>query len=130
MIHRCAFLQPMEVMDMLDRLYVKFDELSNKHELFKVPLEHVISVAALMVSLMVSQKRNDESAFSPLLLQVETIGDAYMAVANLAKKQPNHAARVARFALDAIEAANSVPILVCCDASVTIRMPLSTAAKQ
>ena len=62
------------------------------------------------------------------LLQVETIGDAYMAVANLAKKQPDHAARVARFALDAIEAANSVPILVRCNAS-TICMPLSTAAK-
>ena len=51
-----------------------------------------------------------------------------MAVANLAKKQPDHAARVARYALAAIKAANAVPILVRCDASVTIRMPWNTAA--
>ena len=47
------------------------------------------------------------------MTQVETIGDAYMAVANLVKPQEkDHAARIVRFALDAVEAANAVPIKV------------------
>jgi len=70
-------LMPVDVMNMLDRLYRKFDALASKHDIFKV----------------------------------ETIGDAYMAVTNLVKSQgEDHAARIARFALDAIEAANSVPV--------------------
>ena len=47
------------------------------------------------------------------IMQVETIGDAYMAVANLVKNQAaDHAARIARFAIDVVEAANSVPVKV------------------
>ena len=42
----------------------------------------------------------------PLTLQVETIGDAYMVVGNLRKQHADHAARVGRFAIDAIQAAN------------------------
>ena len=38
--------------------------------------------------------------------QVETIGDAYMVVGNLRKQHADHAARVGRFAIDAIQAAN------------------------
>ena len=54
------------VMDMLDRLYLRFDRLSTEHGLFKV----------------------------------ETIGDAYMAVANLPEPvQHDHARRVAEFAI-------------------------------
>eukprot|EP00049_Salpingoeca_infusionum_P008184 m.132642 g.132642 ORF g.132642 m.132642 type:complete len:578 (+) comp13940_c0_seq1:2404-4137(+) len=44
------------------------------------------------------------------LFKVETIGDAYMAVTNLIKQQSDHAARIARFAQEAIEAANSTMI--------------------
>lgn len=44
--------------------------------------------------------------------QVETIGDAYMAVANLAQPQADHALRVARFAFGAVAAANAVPVKV------------------
>ena len=46
----------MEVMDMLDRLYVEFDALSNTHGLFKVPLEQIrllllfVSVVARLVT--------------------------------------------------------------------------------
>lgn len=62
---------------MLDRLYQKFDELSSKHDLYKV----------------------------------ETIGDAYMAVTNLVKDQPDdHCKRVASFAIDALKAANDTLI--------------------
>lgn len=53
-------------MDMLDRLYAKFDAIARKHDIFKV----------------------------------ETIGDAYMAVANLVKQQSNHAERIGMFALE------------------------------
>lgn len=45
------------------------------------------------------------------VFKVETIGDAYMAVTNLVKDQENdHAARIARFAIDAVAAANETPI--------------------
>eukprot|EP00873_Tetraselmis_striata_P015852 jgi/Tetstr1/436116/TSEL_024963.t1 len=69
-------ISPVDVMNMLDRLYVEFDNLAEREGVFKV----------------------------------ETIGDAYMAVANLAKRQPDHALRIARFAFGAIAAANSVPV--------------------
>lgn len=62
---------------MLDRLYSKFDQLSEQHRIFKV----------------------------------ETIGDAYMAVANLVEDQPDdHAKRIAAFAADAVRAANKTLI--------------------
>jgi hypothetical protein len=41
------------------------------------------------------------------VFKVETIGDAYMAVTNLVKDQPrDHAERIAKFSIDAIQAAN------------------------
>eukprot|EP00547_Thalassionema_nitzschioides_P009863 CAMPEP_0194225370 /NCGR_PEP_ID=MMETSP0156-20130528/39458_1 /TAXON_ID=33649 /ORGANISM="Thalassionema nitzschioides, Strain L26-B" /LENGTH=1223 /DNA_ID=CAMNT_0038957291 /DNA_START=131 /DNA_END=3802 /DNA_ORIENTATION=+ len=69
-------LSPMKVSDMLDRLYNAFDNLSQKHDVFKV----------------------------------ETIGDAYMAVTNLVKDQPDHAKRIADFAVGAVKAANGTLI--------------------
>jgi class 3 adenylate cyclase len=70
-------LEPRKVANMLDRLYSAFDNLSTKHDVFKV----------------------------------ETIGDAYMAVTNLVSPQQNdHAKRIASFAIDAIEAANTILI--------------------
>eukprot|EP00241_Pyramimonas_parkeae_P002549 CAMPEP_0114236464 /NCGR_PEP_ID=MMETSP0058-20121206/6857_1 /TAXON_ID=36894 /ORGANISM="Pyramimonas parkeae, CCMP726" /LENGTH=457 /DNA_ID=CAMNT_0001348413 /DNA_START=328 /DNA_END=1702 /DNA_ORIENTATION=- len=44
------------------------------------------------------------------LFKVETIGDAYMAVGNLSEPQPDHAVKVAMFAMDAIGAASQTPI--------------------
>mmetsp|Transcript_43735 Transcript_43735/g.83486 ORF Transcript_43735/g.83486 Transcript_43735/m.83486 type:complete len:356 (-) Transcript_43735:381-1448(-) len=63
---------PLQVMNMLDRLYYALDVAAHKHEVFKV----------------------------------ETIGDAYMAVSNLVKEQPDHTKRIADFAIDAIKTAN------------------------
>jgi guanylate cyclase len=40
------------------------------------------------------------------LFKVETIGDAYMCVGNLRSRQPDHAHRIARFAMDAVDAAS------------------------
>lgn len=62
---------------MLDRLYQRFDDLSRKHDIYKV----------------------------------ETIGDAFMAVSNLVKDQSqDHCLRIARFAVDVIQAANETAI--------------------
>ena len=68
---------PMKVAKMLDRLYAAFDDLTHKHDIFKI----------------------------------ETIGDAYLAVANLVKDQKtDHAKRVAEFSIDAIKAASEVMV--------------------
>ena len=44
------------------------------------------------------------------VFKVETIGDAYMAVTNLVKDQPDHTKRIAEFSIDAIEAAKATLI--------------------
>jgi len=69
-------LSPIKISDMLDRLYSKFDELSCRHDIFKV----------------------------------ETIGDAYMAVTNLVKDQPDHVHRIAEFSVAAVGVANKTLI--------------------
>jgi len=70
-------LSPIKISDMLDRLYSRFDQLSQKHDVFKV----------------------------------ETIGDAYMAVTNLTKDQPNdHVKRIAEFSVNALQAAKETLI--------------------
>ena len=67
----CASVSAVKVSDMLDRLYLRFDALSRKHDIFKV----------------------------------ETIGDAWMGVANVTHPQPDHTKRIAEFAVDAVAAA-------------------------
>ena len=42
------------------------------------------------------------------LFKVETIGDAYLVVGNLRHPQHDHAAQVARFAMEAVKAATSI----------------------
>jgi class 3 adenylate cyclase len=44
------------------------------------------------------------------VFKVETIGDAWMGVTNLATPQPDHTKRIAAFAMDAIQAANTTLI--------------------
>lgn len=46
----------------------------------------------------------------PTLPQVETIGDAFMAVAGIPSFQPDHALRIAKFSVEAIRAANTVAV--------------------
>lgn len=69
-------LPPTKVSNMLDRLYTKFDRLSDLHNVFKV----------------------------------ETIGDSYMTVTNLAKTQPDHVSIMAHYAIDALNAATTTLI--------------------
>ena len=44
------------------------------------------------------------------VFKVETIGDAYMAVTNLTKEQPDHAKRIVEFSFDAVKAAKETLI--------------------
>eukprot|EP00571_Detonula_confervacea_P002410 CAMPEP_0172315400 /NCGR_PEP_ID=MMETSP1058-20130122/25061_1 /TAXON_ID=83371 /ORGANISM="Detonula confervacea, Strain CCMP 353" /LENGTH=1336 /DNA_ID=CAMNT_0013029473 /DNA_START=176 /DNA_END=4186 /DNA_ORIENTATION=+ len=82
-------ITPDQVSDLLDRLYLKFDALSHKHDVFKI----------------------------------ETIGDAYVGVCNLVKKQEaDHAKRIAEFAIDTVKAAADTPILPDDPAMGTVRI--------
>jgi len=68
-----------QVSDLLDRLYLKFDALSEEYDVFKI----------------------------------ETIGDAFVGVTNLVKKQEDdHAKRIAEFAMCTVKAAAETSILV------------------
>nr|KAG5699516.1 hypothetical protein BaRGS_020075 [Batillaria attramentaria] len=65
---------PMEIVNMLNELYQRFDHHANVHDVYKV----------------------------------ETIGDAYMVVAGVPEAQPDHAKRVADFAVDMLESSSEV----------------------
>jgi len=52
----------------------------------------------------------DDVAHEHGVFKVETIGDSYMAVANLIEPQPDHTARIAAFALEAISAASTTMV--------------------
>jgi serine/threonine protein kinase len=52
----------------------------------------------------------DEVARKHSVFKVETIGDAYMAVANLVREQPDHTKLIAQFAQEAITVANGTLI--------------------
>jgi len=98
-------LEPRKVATMLDRLYSKFDALSHKHDIFKGKDPNGC--------LACSRHKNDLISLSLRLYDdtVETIGDAYMAVTNLVKDQPDdHAKRIAEFAIEAIAAAKETAI--------------------
>ena len=54
--------------------------------------------------------RFDQLSHQHDVFKVETIGDAYMAVTNLTKDQPDHAKRIVEFSFDAVKAANETLI--------------------
>ena len=128
-----AEMAPRKVADMLDRLYTQFDSLSAKHDIFKVSIcfmriDEGCCCSWGMVNLNSNETRcclnlrctvvfphfffaANTSTRTLLSWQVETIGDAYMAVTNLVKdQQQDHAKRIAAFAIDAIKAANETLI--------------------
>jgi len=66
----------------------------------------------LKISDMLDRLYNSFDALSDYhdVFKVETIGDAYMAVTNLSKKQPDHCKRITEFAIDAIRVANQTMV--------------------
>jgi hypothetical protein len=67
---------------------------------------------ALKISDMLDRLYHSFDALSSYhdVFKVETIGDAYMAVTNLAKKQSDHCKRIAEFSIDAIRVAQKTLI--------------------
>ena len=75
------------------------------------------------VSLLITYKMHCDRTWP---MQVETIGDAYMAVTNLVEPDPQHAATMVRFALRAQEEAAKVPTPGVDDGS-TLRLRIGKA---
>ena len=93
-------MSPMQVSQMLGSLYEKFDELSQKHDVFKV--ETIGDAVSLQRKVVVMMRAHREWVISHTFLVPQ-----YMAVTNLIKDQPDHTKRIAAFAVDAIKAANA-----------------------
>ena len=71
------------------------------------------TLSAAKVSRMLNDlfKRLDRLAYLHGVQKVDVVGDAYIAATNFTEDQPeDHAARLARFAIDAVAAAQAVPI--------------------
>ena len=105
-------LEPQKIANLLDRLYSKFDDLSNKHDIFKLEtigkfcvLSPCASPCSYSKCLTPHPLSNIFSSFSLYA------GDAYVAVSNLVKDQhEDHAKRIAEFSMEALVAANETPI--------------------
>ena len=71
------------------------------------------TLSAEKVSRMLNNlfKRLDRLAYLHGVQKVDVVGDAYIAATNFTEEQPDdHAARLARFAIDAVAAAQAVPV--------------------
>jgi class 3 adenylate cyclase len=71
------------------------------------------SLSADKVSRMLDNlfRRLDRLAYLHGVQKVDVVGDAYVAATNFTEDQPeDHAARLARFAIDAVAAAQTVPV--------------------
>jgi class 3 adenylate cyclase len=70
------------------------------------------SVSVLKVADMLDRLylRFDSLSRTYDVFKIETIGDAWMGVTNLVKDQPDHAKRLAQFAIAAVQAASETPI--------------------
>ena len=71
------------------------------------------TLSAEKVSRMLNDlfKRLDRLAYLHGVQKVDVVGDAYIAATNFTEDQPDdHAARLARFAIDAVAAAQAVPV--------------------
>lgn len=114
-------LAPQEVMSLLHRLYTEFDRITLRYNLFKV--RHALDALIILTVVLTiyinlrsypASKLNVVSSislgFGRFSLQVETIGDSYMVVGNLHTPQPDHAFRIALFALDVRDAAARVAV--------------------
>ena len=101
-----AKLPPRKVADMLDRLYTKFDALSQKHDVFKV--ETIGDAYSKFCGWFIACP----SLLLPVLRFLTIFGTKkIVAVTNLVKDQgENHCKRIAEFAIDAVAAANGTYI--------------------
>lgn len=89
----CIHITPMQVVDMLNEIYIVFDTLSEKHNVYKV------SPSPVNLHLIDTFFQLD-NIFTLLSVQVETIRDAYMVVAGVPNKTTFHAHHICDMALD------------------------------
>lgn len=115
----CIHITPMQVVDMLNEIYIVFDTLSEKHNVYKVSgraggrRHSLVWQCWAWVLGLGSNPRRDAAiwanqvwrktlAFVSLCrpVQVETIRDAYMVVAGVPNKTTFHAHHICDMALD------------------------------
>lgn len=85
----CIHITPMQVVDMLNEIYIVFDTLSEKHNVYKVG-----------ASAGPRPRPPPRLTAAPGSAQVETIRDAYMVVAGVPNKTTFHAHHICDMALD------------------------------
>lgn len=85
LLYRSATRQPTQVFTLLETLYGAYDELADRRGVYKVKV----------FCLFVSCTLTDE-----FLLQIETIGDSYVAVCGLPNRRDDHAVAITKFAVD------------------------------
>mmetsp|Transcript_30209 Transcript_30209/g.63186 ORF Transcript_30209/g.63186 Transcript_30209/m.63186 type:complete len:753 (+) Transcript_30209:158-2416(+) len=90
-----------------------------KHEIVTIFFSDIVGFTdissqlnPMKISDMLDRLYNSFDALSDYhdVFKVETIGDAYMAVTNLTKEQPDHCKRITEFSIDAIRVANQTLI--------------------
>lgn len=84
----CIHITPMQVVDMLNEIYIVFDTLSEKHNVYKVGRRRGAGASRAQPRLTLR------------CAQVETIRDAYMVVAGVPNKTTFHAHHICDMALD------------------------------
>ena len=94
----CSRISPMEVVSMLNSMYSIFDRLTELNGVYKV------FVYSSKILFSARQTKWIIHTRTIILCQVETIGDAYMAVGGAPVKDALHAARTCDMALDMVDA--------------------------
>ena len=100
-------LPPVKVMKMLDRLYLKFDALANKHEIFKV---ETIGDAWMGVTNRKYHAPLIECCIVLARLFSDLVASLFSTWSVSNTQNETHAKRIAEFAIEAVEAAGKVLI--------------------
>lgn len=90
--------EPAQVFTLLETLFASFDEIADRRRVFKVR----------NITNHMTVERNRYTHKSILLVQVETVGDCYVAVAGLPDPRKDHAVVMARFARDVLYKMNDL----------------------